>query len=133
MTIEEAIEHMMHVWEQLKEKAIKLGTAIRKVFHDVFGQKEVSLELPKKGAVKKKKTVSSERKTVRILSLHTDSKEKFTIYEAVLLKFPCPLLFLAAHFWEQFWRVGRMVRTKFGGIWVKMVNFLPICPLSAHF
>ena len=25
-----------------------------------------------------------------------------------------------------------MVRTKFGGIWVKMVNFLPICPLSAH-
>ena len=120
MTIEEAIEHMMHVWEQLKEKAIKLGTAIRKVFHDVFGQKEVSLELP-------------ERKTVRILSLHTDSKEKFTIYEAVLLKFPCPLLFLAAHFWEQFWRVGRMVRTKFGGIWVKMVNFLPICPLSAHF
>ena len=55
MTIEEAIEHMMHVWEQLNEKVIKLGTAIRKVFHDVFGQKEVSLELPKKGAVKKKR------------------------------------------------------------------------------
>lgn len=66
-------------------------------------------------------------------ALHTDSQKKFTIYEAVLLKFPCPLLFLAAHFLERFWRVGRMVRTKFGGIWVKMVNFLPICPLSAHF
>lgn len=64
MTIEEAIEHMMHVWEQLKEKVIKLGTAIRKVFHDVFGQKEVSLELPKKGAVKKRRYHRKEKLSV---------------------------------------------------------------------
>ena len=64
MTIEEAIKHMMHVWEQLKEKAIKLGTAIRKVFHDVFGQKEVSLELPEKGAVKKRRYHRKEKPSV---------------------------------------------------------------------
>ena len=64
MTIEEAIEHMMYVWEQLKEKVIKLGTAIRKVFHDVFGQKEVSLELPKKSAVKKRRYHRKEKPPV---------------------------------------------------------------------
>lgn len=64
MTIEEAIEHMMHVWEQLKEKVIKLGTAIRKVFHDVLGQKEVSLELPKKGTVKKRRYHRKEKTSV---------------------------------------------------------------------
>ena len=36
MTIEEAIKHMMHVWEQLNEKVIKLGTTIRKIFRDIF-------------------------------------------------------------------------------------------------
>lgn len=33
MTIEEAIEHMMHVWEQLKEKAIKLGVKKKRRYH----------------------------------------------------------------------------------------------------
>lgn len=64
MTIEEAIEHMMHVWEQLKEKVIKLGTAIWKIFHNVFGQKEVSMELPKKGAVKKRRYHRKEKPSV---------------------------------------------------------------------
>jgi len=43
---------------------IKLGTAIRKVFHDVFGQKEVSLELPEKGAVKKRRYHRKEKPSV---------------------------------------------------------------------
>ena len=59
MTIEEAIKHMMHVWEQLNEKVIKLGTTIRKIFRDIFGQREVSGDLQEYYCPEK--TVSSER------------------------------------------------------------------------
>ena len=55
MTIEEAIKHMMHVWEQLNEKVIKLGTTIRKIFRDIFGQREVSLEISKNTTVRKRR------------------------------------------------------------------------------
>lgn len=38
---------MKHVWEQLRDKVVKLGMQIRKIFHDIFGQEEVSINLPK--------------------------------------------------------------------------------------
>ena len=47
VTIEEAIERMKRVWGQLRDKVIKLGMQIRKIFHDIFGQEEVSIDLPK--------------------------------------------------------------------------------------
>lgn len=65
MTIEEAIERVMHVWEQLREKVIKLGAAIRKAFHDIFGQEEVSLELPKNTTVMKRRYHQKEKPSVQ--------------------------------------------------------------------
>lgn len=65
MTIEEAIERVMHVWKQLREKVIKLGTAIQKIFHDVFGQKEVSLELPKNTMARRKRYHRKEKPSVQ--------------------------------------------------------------------
>lgn len=65
MTIEEAIDRVMHVWEQLREKVIKLGTAIQKIFHDVFGQKEVSLGLPKNTMAIRKRYHRKEKPSVQ--------------------------------------------------------------------
>lgn len=65
MTIEEAIERVMHVWEQLREKVIKLGTAIQKIFHDVFCQKEVSLGLPKNTMARRKRYHRKEKPSVQ--------------------------------------------------------------------
>ncbi|NBI91898.1 hypothetical protein D3Z45_15280 [Lachnospiraceae bacterium] len=65
MTIEETIERVMHVWEQLRGKVIKLRTAIQKIFHDVFGQKEVSLELPKNAATRKRRYHRKEKPSVQ--------------------------------------------------------------------
>lgn len=64
MTIEEAIERAMHVWEQLRKKVIKLGTAIQKIFHDMFRQREVSLELPKNTTVRKRQYHQKEKPSV---------------------------------------------------------------------
>lgn len=47
MTIEEAIERMKHVWEELRDKVIKLGMSLQKIFHDIFRQEEVSIDLPR--------------------------------------------------------------------------------------
>ena len=71
MTIEEAIERMMHVWEQLREKVIKLGTAIQKIFHDVFCQKEVSLELSKNTTTRKRWYHRKEKPSVQYRYIHT--------------------------------------------------------------
>lgn len=47
MKMKEAIERMMHVLEPLRDKVIKLGMQIQKIFHDIFGQEEVSIDLPR--------------------------------------------------------------------------------------
>lgn len=65
MTIEEAIERMKHIWEQLREKVIKLGMAIWKIFHDILGQKEISLDLSKNGTVKKRRYHRKEKPSVQ--------------------------------------------------------------------
>lgn len=65
MTIEEAIERMKHACEQLMEKVIKLGAAIRKAFHDIFDQEEVSLELPKNTMVRRRRYHQKDKPSVQ--------------------------------------------------------------------
>ncbi len=65
MTIEEAIERVMHAWGQLREKIIKLGVTIRKIFRDIFGRKDVSIELPKNTTVGKRRYNQKEKLSVQ--------------------------------------------------------------------
>ena len=65
MTIEEAIERMKHACEQLMEKVIKLDAAIRKAFHDIFGQREVSLEISKNTTVRKRRYHQKDKPSVQ--------------------------------------------------------------------
>lgn len=74
MTIEEAIKHMMHVWEQLNEKVIKLGTTIRKIFRDIFGQREVSLEISKNTTVRKRRYHQKDKSSVQYRYIPTSRR-----------------------------------------------------------
>ena len=65
MTIEEAIQRMKHACEQLMEKVIKLDAAIRKTFHDIFDQEEVSLELPKNTMVRRRRYHQKDKPSVQ--------------------------------------------------------------------
>ena len=64
MTIEEAIERMKYVWGQLRDKVIKLGMQIRKIFHDIFGREEVSIDLPKPCGQQKRRFHQKEKPSV---------------------------------------------------------------------
>lgn len=47
VTIKEAIECVVRAFENLRDKVIKLGMQIRKIFRNIFGQDEVSIDLLK--------------------------------------------------------------------------------------
>lgn len=64
MTIEETIEHMTYVWGQLRDKVIKLGMQIRKIFHDIFRQEEVLIDLPKSCGQQKRRFHRKEKLSV---------------------------------------------------------------------
>ncbi len=74
MTIEEAIERMKHVWEQLRDKVIKLGMQFRKIFHDIFGQEEVSIDLPKSYGRRKRQLHRKEKPSVHYHYIPTASR-----------------------------------------------------------